>query len=83
LLKGLKNKSVKPPGLGKDYHLTRRELEVLELVTKEFTTAEIAEALFLSVRTIEGHRKNLMNKLGVKNTAGLIIKAVREKIISV
>ncbi|MBW1298960.1 response regulator transcription factor [Aquimarina litoralis] len=83
LLKGLKNKSIKPPIIGKDYHLTSRELEVLELVTKEFTTAEIAEELFLSVRTIEGHRKNLMTKLEVKNTAGLIIKAVKEKIISV
>lgn len=83
LLKGLKNKSIKPPIIGKDYHLTSRELEVLELVTKEYTTAEIAEELFLSIRTIEGHRKNLMTKLEVKNTAGLIIKAVKEKIISV
>ncbi len=83
LLKGLKHKITKPPRIGKDYHLTSRELEVLELVTQELTTAEIAEKLFLSVRTIEGHRKNLMSKLGVKNTAGLIIKAVKEKIISV
>ncbi|MDY8135175.1 response regulator transcription factor [Aquimarina sp. 2201CG5-10] len=83
LLKGLKHKSSAPPSLGKDYHLTEREREVLELITKEFTTAQIAEQLFLSIRTIEGHRKNLMSKLGVKNTAGLIIKAVKEKIISV
>ncbi|MDH7446204.1 response regulator transcription factor [Aquimarina sp. 2201CG14-23] len=83
LLKGLKNKTNKPPIIGKDYHLTTREMEVLELVTKEYTTAGIAEELFLSIRTIEGHRKNLMIKLGVKNTAGLIIKAVKEKIISV
>ncbi|KAA1247308.1 response regulator transcription factor [Aquimarina sp. RZ0] len=83
LLKGLKNKGARPPVFSKDYHLTNRELEVLELVTKEYTTAEIAETLFLSIRTIEGHRKNLMVKLGVKNTAGLIITAVREKIISV
>ncbi|MEW7289720.1 response regulator [Aquimarina sp. 2304DJ70-9] len=83
LLKGLKHKVTKPPTIGKNYHLTSRELEVLELVTQELTTAEIAEKLFLSVRTIEGHRKNLMSKLGVKNTAGLIIKAVKEKIIAV
>ncbi|TSE06409.1 MULTISPECIES: response regulator transcription factor [Aquimarina] len=83
LLKGLKHKTTKPPAIGKDYHLTSRELEVLEGITHEFTTSEIAEQLFLSVRTIEGHRKNLMNKLGVKNTAGLIVKAVKEKIISV
>lgn len=83
LLTGLRNKNSKPPLIGKDYHLTSRELEVLELVTKEFTTAEIAEHLFLSIRTIEGHRKSLMVKLGVKNTAGLIVKAVKEKIISI
>lgn len=83
LLKGLKHKSAKPPIIGKDYHLTSRELEVLELITQELTTAEIAEKLFLSVRTVEGHRKNLMLKLEVRNIAGLMIKAIREKIISV
>ena len=83
LLKGLKHKTNKPPAISKDYHLTARELEVLEGITQEYTTAEIAEQLFLSVRTIEGHRKNLMSKLGVKNTAGLVIKAVKEKIITV
>lgn len=83
LLKGLKHKTNKPPAIGKDYYLTTRELEVLELITREYTTAEIANELFLSTRTIEGHRKNLISKLGVKNTAGLIMKAVKDKIISV
>ncbi|MBQ4819899.1 response regulator transcription factor [Aquimarina sp. MMG016] len=83
LLKGLKHKANKPPVIGKDYHLTPRELEVLDLITQELTTAEIAEKLFLSVRTIEGHRKNLMIKLGVRNIAGLMIKAIQEKIISI
>ncbi len=54
---------------------------MLELIAQECTTAEIAEKLFLSVRTIEGHRKNLISKLGVKNTAGLLIKAIKEKLI--
>ncbi|WP_109298808.1 response regulator transcription factor [Aquimarina sp. AU474] len=83
VLKGLKNKSQKPPSIGKNYQLTSRELEVMELIAKEFTTGEIAEQLFLSTRTVEGHRKNLISKLGVKNTAGLIMKAVKDKIISV
>jgi DNA-binding NarL/FixJ family response regulator len=83
LLKGLKHKTDRPSIIGKDYHLTSRELEVLEGITQEYTTAEIAKQLFLSARTIEGHRKNLMGKLGVKNTAGLVVKAVKEKIISV
>ena len=81
LLKGLKNKSGRPLTIGKDYHLTARELEVLELIAEECTTAEIAEKLFLSTRTIEGHRKNLISKLGVKNIAGLVIKAIKEKLI--
>jgi DNA-binding NarL/FixJ family response regulator len=81
LLKGLKNKSGKPLKIGKDYHLTARELEVLELIAQECTTAEMAEKMFLSTRTIEGHRKNLISKLGVKNTAGLLIKAIKEKLI--
>lgn len=83
LLKGLKNKGAKPQIIGKNYQLTSRELEVLELITMEYTTTEIADKLFLSARTIEGHRKNLISKLGVKNTAGLIMKAVRDNIISI
>lgn len=83
LLKGLKMKNNKPLHIGKDYKLTNRELEVLDMVAQELTTAEIAERLFLSIRTIEGHRKNLMAKLGVKNLAGLMLKAVKEKIISI
>lgn len=57
--------------------LTPREIEVLKLITKENTTAEIAEALFISTHTVESHRKNLLSKLGKKNTAGLAAEAVR------
>jgi len=53
-------------------NLTDRELEILRLIGKEFSTQEIADMLFLSSHTIESHRANLMNKAGVKNTAGLI-----------
>ena len=52
-----------------------REREVLELISAEFTTKEIASKLFLSVHTVISHRKNLMDKMQVKNTAGLIRKA--------
>ena len=83
LLNGCKNKSNKLPIIGKNYKLTTRELEVLELIAKELTTVEIADKLFLSVRTIEGHRKNLTSKLGAKNTAGLILKAIKDKIITI
>lgn len=52
--------------------LTKREKEVLRLIADEFTSAEIAEKLFLSVKTIETHRANLMHKLQARNSAGLI-----------
>ena len=52
--------------------LTKRELEILGLVAKEMTNQEIADKLFISVRTVETHRVNLTQKLGVHNTAGLV-----------
>jgi len=57
--------------------LTRREEEVLQLICKELTNAEIAAQLFLSLRTVDGHRNNLLSKTGCKNTAGLVIFAIR------
>jgi len=57
--------------------LTAREKEILELVCQELTTPEIAEKLFLSVRTVDGHRNNLLEKTGALNTAGLVIYALR------
>ena len=53
-------------------NLTERELEILRLIGKELSSQEIAEKLFISFHTVESHRANLMNKAGVKNTAGLI-----------
>lgn len=83
LLKQVQKKEDSIPELNNPYHLTKRELEVLLMISKEHTTPEIAEHLFLSTRTIEGYRKNLMSKLGVKNTAGLIMKAIQENIIKI
>lgn len=83
MLTGLKGQSKKKPTLGYNEALTSREVEVLELICQEFTAKEIADKLFISHRTVEGHRKNLIEKLGVKNTAGLIVKAIKEGIIEV
>lgn len=83
MLTGLKGQSKKKPTLAHNEALTSRELEVLELICQEFTAKEIADKLFISHRTVEGHRKNLIEKLGVKNTAGLIVKAIKEGIIEV
>lgn len=52
--------------------LTSREKEIVQLISKEFTTEEIAEKLFISVKTVESHKNNLFQKLGVKNSAGVV-----------
>ncbi|BAV04934.1 two component transcriptional regulator, LuxR family [Filimonas lacunae] len=62
--------------------LTKREKEVLELIVKEYTNQEIANQLFLSLSTIEFHRNSLLQKLNVKNTAGLVRVAIQAGLIS-
>lgn len=52
--------------------LTPREKDVLKLICEELTTQEIADKLFISVNTVETHRKNLISKTGVKNGIGLV-----------
>ncbi|VXD10690.1 response regulator transcription factor [Marinoscillum sp. 108] len=61
--------------------LSERETQVLQLVSNGKTTKEIAEELFVSSRTVETHRVNMMKKLDVQNTAELIKKAVKLKLI--
>ncbi|MDP4664055.1 MAG: response regulator transcription factor [Salibacteraceae bacterium] len=60
--------------------LTERELEVLELVMKEFTNNEIADELFISPRTVDAHKRNLLEKTGSKNLAGLVMYAVHHSL---
>jgi two-component system response regulator NreC len=64
-----------------DEILSRREIEILTLICKEYSNSEIAEKLFLSVSTVETHRKNLIAKLGVNNTVGLVKFALKNKLI--
>lgn len=52
--------------------ISRREKEVLKLIMEEFTTQEIANQLFISLKTVESHRSSLLNKLNARNTAGLV-----------
>jgi DNA-binding NarL/FixJ family response regulator len=61
--------------------LTRREKEILELIAEGYTNPQIAEKIFLSPFTVDTHRKNLLAKLNVKNTASLIRLAVEQKLI--
>lgn len=62
--------------------LTRREKEVLQLIVEEYTNQEIADRLCISVSTVETHRMNACTKLGVRNTAGLVRKALQYGLIS-
>ena len=65
-----------------DDHLTGRELEILKLIAEGFTNKEIGEQLFISHRTVDTHRTNMMRKLGVNNLAGLINYAIKHNIIT-
>ena len=64
----------------KDSELTKRELEVLELMFNELSNQEIADKLFISLRTVETHKHNIMEKTGAKNMAGLVKYAIRNKL---
>lgn len=61
--------------------LTKREKEILRMITEELTNQQIADKLFLSLRTVENHRNNLLQKLDVKNTAGLVKVAIQEGLV--
>ena len=62
--------------------LSKRELEVLRLVSYEYTNHEIAEQLFISFHTVISHRQNILSKLAVKNTAGMIRKGFELNFLS-
>ena len=82
LLAGMQGKFVKKEGTNQFLPtLSRREKEILKLIVNEDTTAEIAEKLFISIGTVETHRHNMMNKLSVKNTAGLVRVALTHGLI--
>jgi DNA-binding NarL/FixJ family response regulator len=63
--------------------ITNREKEILQLICKEFTTPEIAQQLFISERTVDGHRNNLLIKTGCRNTAGLVLFAIKHNLFDV
>lgn len=77
LVKG-KGKSSSPDPI----HITDRELEILELIVQEYTNQEIAEKLYISSRTVDAHRRNLLQKTGARNTAGLVKYAFQHNVVS-
>ncbi len=60
---------------------SEREKEIIELICQEMTNKEIGDKLFLSVRTVEGHRLKILEKMNVKNTVGLVVYAIKNGIV--
>ncbi len=75
LISHMNSKSKKPTFTFNDT-LSAREIDVLKLICKELTNQEIADQLFLSKRTVEGHRQRILEKVGARNTVGLIVYAI-------
>lgn len=76
--KDLKNTAYSCEGI----NISDRELEIITLIAEGYSNKEVADKLFLSTHTVTTHRKNIMNKLGINNTAGLVLYAVRENLVS-
>ncbi len=71
----------KPSQSGSQIKLTSREMEVLKLIAEEYSNPEIAKQLFISIRTVDTHRRNLLDKIKAKNTAGLVRYAMKYGIV--
>lgn len=81
LLKKLVLKNNLKPSFNQNVELSEREMEVLKLICEEKTAAEIGKEIFLSPRSVEGIRQRLIEKVGVRNTAGLVMFAVKNAIV--
>lgn len=68
--------------LDEELDLTEREIEIIKLICQQKTAKEIGEILFITQRTVEGHKNNLFSKIGVKNITGLVVFALQKKIIN-
>ena len=83
MLQGVKSRSPqKPMFITNGNTLTQREKEVLALICKGLTTSEIASRLFISIRTVEGHRQNLLDKTGTTNSVSLAVFAIRTGLLN-
>ena len=65
------------------YQLTKREEEVLQMICKGYTTKEISDLLFISQKTVEGHKTNLLSKTNSKNTLNLMLYALKNKLVEI
>lgn len=80
IMDGLTPQPVPKQRLVNEIPLTKRENEILHLICKEKTNQEIADVLFISNRTVEAHKRNILDKTGCKNIAGLVLYAVERQL---
>jgi DNA-binding NarL/FixJ family response regulator len=79
VIKNITNTANRPP----INYLSEREIEIVTLICQGFSNQEIAEKLFLGKRTVEKHRANILLKTETKNTAGLVMFAIKNRIVEV
>lgn len=72
----------KPSIEGKESNLSKREVEILKLIAEGKSSKEISELLFVSIKTVGTHRKNVLDKLGLNTTADLVKYAIKKEIIT-
>jgi len=82
MLAGIANPDLRSGAVLKQHGLIQREIDVLRHICQEKTTAEIADELFLSPKTIEGYRKTLFEKTGARNMAGLVMFAIKHGLVA-
>jgi DNA-binding NarL/FixJ family response regulator len=80
MVKGLvKTKKTNPSFTA--HYLSEKEIVIINLICKEYTNKEIADKLFISPRTVDTHRENILLKTGAKNTAGIVMYAVKNNLL--
>lgn len=81
IIVNMQNPKQKPKAQSEEsIELTKREREVLKLICEGLSNSQIADKLFISLRTVEGHKSNLISKTGVKNSISLVMYALKHKL---
>ena len=77
----IKLATVPPPAIADEDRLSEREIEILAGICRGQSTQEIADELFISKRTVDKHRANILEKSGCKNTASLVVYAIKHRLV--
>jgi len=83
ILKSIINKSKSAKENSKNESLTKREMEIVSLVVEGLANKEIADKLFISVRTVDSHKNNIMQKLNLKSSVELVKYAIKNKLVNI